>query len=71
MIINVRFDDSESNKFNSKEYDLDGDELRSILLCDGVGHDGSYFKIINKFFEDTKDGYSMTVIAKKDFNVTT
>jgi hypothetical protein len=61
MKINVRFDDSDS-----RVYDLNGDEIRSLLLCDGIGHDGLFFRICNKTFEETKDGYSLTVFAKKD-----
>lgn len=70
MKINIRFSDSDGNNCESKNYDLNGDEIRSILLCDGIGHNGSYYKIYNKIFEDGEDGYSVAVIAAKDSNGT-
>ncbi len=70
MKIGIRFDDSESDQYDEKDYELNGDELLSFLSCNGIGYNGSYYRIKSKIFEDTKEGNSLTVIAIKDFDVT-
>lgn len=66
MILNISYD----TKDEPEIVELTGDELSAFLTCDGIGYNGSYYKITSKVFEFVDSKSELTVIAKEDHSVT-
>ncbi|MFA9378494.1 MAG: hypothetical protein ACERKZ_17370 [Lachnotalea sp.] len=65
MIVNFSYDtDSERESI-----ELNVDELSSVLHCDGIGHNGKYYRITIKIFEFIDYNRELTVFAKYDSSV--
>jgi hypothetical protein len=47
------------------EYNLNGDEIRALLLCNEIGHNGSTYNIKARSFEECGDEYTVSVITEK------
>lgn len=45
-----------------KDIKLTQTELIGLMKSDRMGSEGKYFRIKDKIFEDTEDGYSITII---------
>ncbi|WP_139257304.1 hypothetical protein [Desulforamulus aeronauticus] len=48
----------------TKDIQLNQTELIGMMLSNKVGSEGNYFTIKDKIYEDTKDGYVITIILE-------
>ncbi len=51
---------------DTKDMELSQCELIGLMMSNRMGSEGKYFNIKDKIFEDTKDGYSITIILEDE-----
>ncbi len=51
-------------KLDNKDLDLNQMELSALMASERVGSEGEYFKINSKIFEDTLDGFMVSIMLE-------
>ena len=54
------------DELEGKEIELTQIELIGLMLSNKMGSEGKYFSIRDKIFEDTKDGFSITIVLEDE-----
>jgi len=51
----------------TKDIELNQTELIGMMLSNKLGSEGKYFTIKDKIYEDTEDGYIITIILENQY----